>query len=47
MNEDYSKDIGEEIISKLNELISILEKRFNKNGNELTSTYSCGNRLSE
>ncbi|MFA5953326.1 MAG: hypothetical protein WC812_01915 [Candidatus Pacearchaeota archaeon] len=46
MKEKVSEDLGEEIISKLKELILILEKRINKNGNECTSAYCNNNRIS-
>jgi hypothetical protein len=45
--ENASGDIGEEVISQLKELIRLLESKFEKNGNEFTPPYNCGNRISE
>jgi hypothetical protein len=48
MEEKYSKDIGEQIISKLKELTLILEKikQERENAKECPFAHSCRNRLS-
>ncbi|MFA5020411.1 MAG: hypothetical protein WC533_04930 [Candidatus Pacearchaeota archaeon] len=48
MNEKYSEDIGEQIISKLKELTLILEKIKQERDNDKKRPHSssCGNRVS-
>jgi hypothetical protein len=41
MENETCSNIGEEIISKLKELIEILESKLKKNEKKLTSAYSC------
>lgn len=42
---EISEDIGEKVISQMKNLLELLENKFNKNGNELTSTYCNENRI--
>ncbi len=44
METQYSEDIGEEIISKLKELMSILEKIKRERENAQECTYTSGSR---